>query len=189
MGIEKLKGSLLTEANEDARKIIETAEAHVRKMVEEERSKASAMKSGAEKEVDGLLNDQKNERLAWARLESKRILAEAREDAIKSVLEEFFDALKNVKKNPEYKKFLGRAVADAATELDSPVTVHVLKGDKSLIPALKNAKIVEDLESLGGALVETNDGKIIIDLTLETLFESKRDEIRKQVYDRLFGAK
>lgn len=189
MGIEKLKGSLLSEANEDARKITETAEAHVRGMVEEERSKASAIKRDAEVEVERLMEEQRNERLAWARLESRRILAEAREDAIKGVLDDFFDVLKSAKNSPEYKKFISKAIAEAVAELGSDVTIRVLKGERKFVPALKNVNIVENLDALGGAIVESSDGKILIDLTLETLFESKRDEIRKQVNDKIFGGK
>ncbi|MEW6035915.1 MAG: V-type ATP synthase subunit E [Candidatus Micrarchaeota archaeon] len=188
MGIERLKGSLLTEANEDAQKIVQAAEAHVAGMLEEERSRRAQMKKDAEAEVERLLGEQRNERIAWARLESKRIVAEAREDAIKSVLEEFFDELRGVRKTPEYKRFLSKAVAAAAAELGGDVTIRVVKGDKALIGPLK-AKVVEDLDSMGGAIVESPDGKIRVDITLETLFESRRDDIRKQIYERLFGEK
>jgi V/A-type H+/Na+-transporting ATPase subunit E len=189
MGIEKLKGSLLAEANEDAQKIVGSAESHVRSMVEEERSKGSAMKKEAEKDVEKQLDEQRNERIAWARLESKRIIAEAREDAIQNVVEEFFDSLGSVRKTPEYKKFLAKAVVEAAGELGGDVSVHIVKGDKALIPAIKGAKVSEDLEVLGGAIVETADGNIRIDLTLETLFETRRDETRKRIYEKLFGGK
>ncbi|MCI0503292.1 V-type ATP synthase subunit E [Candidatus Micrarchaeota archaeon] len=189
MGIEKLKGSLLSEASEDARKIVEAAETHVARMVEDERSGMAARKKEADREVEKLLEEQRNERIAWARLESKRILAEAREDAIKGVVEDFFDSLSNVRKTPEYKKFLGKAVAEAAAELGGNVSVHIVKGDKPLLPAIKGAKVSEGLEALGGAIVETTDGKIRIDLTLETLFEARRDETRKRIYDKLFGGK
>jgi vacuolar-type H+-ATPase subunit E/Vma4 len=127
--------------------------------------------------------------LAWARLESKRIIAEAREDAIKNVLEDFFELLQKAKKSKEYKKFLGNAITQAAADLGQAVTIHVLSGDKSLVPPIKGAKVVEDLDALGGAIVESADGKVIIDLTLETVFETRRDEIRKQVYEKLFGDK
>jgi V/A-type H+/Na+-transporting ATPase subunit E len=189
MGIEKLKGSLLSEATEDARKIVEAAEAHVSRMVEEERSGMAARKKEADREVEKLLDEQRNERIAWARLESKRIVAESREDAIQAVVEDIFDELSGARKSPEYKKFLARAVADAATELGGNVTVRVVKGDKALLPALKGAKVSEDLEALGGAIVETQDGKIRVDLTLETLFEARRDETRKRIHEKLFGGK
>jgi len=189
MGIEKLKGSLLSEANEDAQKIVQSAEAHVSGMLDEERSRKAAMKKDAEKEVARLLEEQRNERIAWARLESKRVIAEAKEDAIKGVLEDFFDALKGARKTPEYKRFLGKAVLEAVSELGGDVVIHILKGEKPLIPAVKGSKVVEDLDALGGAMVETSDGKIRVDLTLETLFESKRDDVRKSIYEKLFGGR
>ncbi len=189
MGIEKLKGSLISEASEDARKITESAEAQVKGILDEERARRASLKKEAEAEVGRLLEEQRNERIAWARLESKRIMAEAREDAIKDVLEDFFDALGGVRKSPEYKKFLSSSVAEAMAELGAGSTVRVVKGDKALLGSVKGAKISEDLESLGGAIVESADGKIRIDLTLETMYESRKDDIRKQIYEKLFGGK
>ena len=93
MGIEKLKGSLTSEANEDAKKIVDSAEAEIKKMREEELGRKTSIKKEAEQNVEKLLVDQRNERIAWARLESKRVIAEAREDAIKGVIEIFFESL------------------------------------------------------------------------------------------------
>jgi vacuolar-type H+-ATPase subunit E/Vma4 len=187
MGIEKLKGSLLSEAQEDAQKIVQGAEEQAKRTADEEGERRSRMKKDAEADLERMLSEQRNERLAWARLESKRVMTESREDAIKNVLEEFFDALKGARKSPEYKRFLAAAVASASAEMGPGSVVHVVKGDKALLGALKGAKIAEDLEGLGGALVESSSGKIRIDLTLETQFESRRDEIRKKISDKLFG--
>lgn len=189
MGIEKLKGSLLSEAGDDAKRILAESEAEARKILGQERERAANLKKETEKEVEATLQEQRNERIAWARLESRRILAEAREDAIKGVLEEFFDSLGNVRRTAEYRKFLAEAVPSAAEELGGGSTIHVLKGDKALLALPKGAKAVEDLEGLGGAMVESADGKIRIDLTLETLFEARRDEVRKSIHESLFGGK
>jgi V/A-type H+/Na+-transporting ATPase subunit E len=188
MGIEKLKGSLLAEAQEDADKIAASSQGQAKSITDEERAKCSAIRKEAEADVERLVVEQRNERLAWARLESKRIMAESREDAIHAVLDDFFDGLKGARKSPQYKKFMHSAVAKAAAELGHGVTVHIVKGDKALLPELKNATVVDDLKGLGGALVESADGKFRMDLTLESLFEGSRDEIRKQVYERLFGS-
>ena len=188
MGIEKLKGSLISEAGADARSILAESEAQAKAILDEERSKKAVLRKEAEQELKRVIEEQRNERIAWARLESRRIIAEAREDAIKGVLEEFFDSLGSVRKSPEYRKFLSESVSSAVSELGPGSAVHVAKGDKSLISP-KGARVAEDLEGLGGAMVESADGKIRIDLTLETLFESSRDEIRKKVYDNLFGGK
>jgi vacuolar-type H+-ATPase subunit E/Vma4 len=189
MGIEKLKNSLLSEAKEEAQQIVQTAQSHVSGMLQEEKAREKKLRESAEKEVKRTLAEQRNERIAWARLEAKRIGAEAREDAINNVLEEFFNELAKARKSPEYKKFMKNSIPTAAAELDGKVTVHVVKGDKALVPKLKNAKIAEDLSGLGGALVESADGRIRVDLRLETLVDTGRDEIRKQIAAALFGGK
>ncbi len=189
MGIEKLKNSLLSEASEEANKIVQSAEAHVQAMLREERTKRKTLEEEAEKNIERMLVEQSNERIAWARLDAKRIKADAREDAIATVLEGIFEKLATVRNTPEYKKFLKNAVPNAVSELGKGTIIHILKGDKKLLPKISNTKIKEDLKGLGGALVENADGKIRIDLTLETLFETKRDEIRKQISDKLFGGK
>jgi vacuolar-type H+-ATPase subunit E/Vma4 len=189
MEIEKLKGSLLSEAKADADKIVSSAESDAKAMLLEERAKLSALKSEAEKSVEKMLAEQSNERVAWARLEAKRVLAEAREDAIKGVIERFFDELKKVRKTPEYKRFLKNSVPSASKELGKGAAVHIVKGDKPALPKMNGVRVVEDLKGLGGALVESSDGKIRIDLTLETQFESRRDELRKSISDKLFGGK
>jgi len=188
MGIEKLKGSLLAEAQEDAHKIVASAQGQAKSITEEERGKCSAIRKEAEAEVERLVVEQRNERLAWARLESRRILAEAREDAMKGVIDDFFDGLKAGCKSPAYKKLVAGAASEALKELGSGCTIHVVRGEKSLISANKGSKVAEDLEGLGGVMVESADGKLRMDYTLETLFETKRDDIRKQVYEKLFGS-
>lgn len=187
MGIEKLRNSLLSEAKEEASKIVQTAEKEAEAMLQQEKAKQNARKQDAEKEVERSLEEQRNERIAWARLEAKRIRAEAREDAIKNVLEGFFDALAKARGSPEYKKFMKDSTTQAAKDLGGKVIIHVKKGEKKLVPKIKGAKIVEDLNALGGAVVESTDGKVRMDLTFESLVDSKRDDIRKQIAEKIFG--
>ena len=187
MGIEKLTGSLVGEANQGAQEIVKTAQWHVDQMLKEEQSKEDELKARASEEVKSRLAAQRNERLAWARLEAKRIMAEAREDAITGSLEGFFDALKEARKGAAYGKFLEREVAKAAGELGGACTVHVAKSDAHLLGKLHNCKVVPDLDGLGGAIVESEDRTVRIDLRLETVFELGRDGLRKEANDRIFG--
>lgn len=187
MGIEKLTTSLVSEANHEAQEIVKTAQWHVDKMLKDEQSKEKGLKDEAKKEVENRLEDQRNERIAWARLEAKRIIADSKEDAISNSLELFFSLLKEVRKTQDYKSFLKKSVQDAVKELGDKPTVHIIKGDSSVLGKMDGAKIVADLEGLGGAIVESSDGSVRIDLRLETLFDLKRDDLRKEVYEKLFG--
>ncbi len=186
MGIEKLTGSLVGEANQGASEIVKAAQSHVDQMLKDEQSKEDELKGKASAEVKARLEAQRNERLAWARLEAKRIMAEAREDAITNNLEGFFDALKDARKGASYKSFLEKSVAEAAKELGGG-TVHVAKSDSAILGKLHGCQVVADLEGLGGAIVESQDRSVRIDLRLETLFELKKDGLRKDVHDMLFS--
>ena len=187
MGIEKLTSSLVGEAQKESKEIVKTAEWHVDKMLKEEQSKEASYKEAAESGVNDRLSAQRNERLAWARLEAKRVLAEAKEDAISASLEGFFTELKEIRNSAKYKDFLKKSVADAVKELGGKPTVHVSKEDTAVLGKLSNADIATDLEGLGGAMVETEDGSVRIDLRLENLFDMKRDSMRKEVYGKIFG--
>ncbi|MFH1221700.1 MAG: V-type ATP synthase subunit E [Candidatus Micrarchaeota archaeon] len=188
MGIEKLTSSLLKEAEDEAVKIVASAKWHVDEMVKEERKKEGELKLRAEEDVKKVLGEQRNERLAWARLEAKRVHAEAREDAIKVALDELYEMAPDVRKSKEYASYISKAVAAAVDELGGNATVHVLKGEKKLFPKIK-VPLSEDLDAMGGAIVESNDGKMRVDLRLETLFETRADELRREISDEMFGKK
>lgn len=185
MGLEKITSSLLKEGEEEAGKIIEAARWHVRKMVEEKRANEQQLRANVQIEVKKILEEQRNERLAWARLEAKRIIAEAREDAIKKALDEIYNLAHSLRKSDEYSNYLSKKVALAVDELSGKAIVHVVKGDKKLYSKLK-VRVEEDLDALGGAVVESADGKMRIDLRLETLFEMKSDKIRGKLAEELF---
>jgi V/A-type H+-transporting ATPase subunit E len=187
MGIEKLTGSLIGEANREAQEIVKTAQWHVEQMLKEEKSKEEGIRETARAEVEQRLREQRNERLAWARLEAKRVIAEAREDAITGNLEEFFSELKEERGSAAYKSFLDQSVREAVAELGGKATIRVSKQDEKALGKPQNCKVVTDLEGLGGAIVESEDRSVRIDLRLETLFDIRRDELRKHVHEGLFG--
>jgi vacuolar-type H+-ATPase subunit E/Vma4 len=187
MGVEKLTTSLVGEASKEAEEIVKTAQWHVDKMLSDEQSKESSFKEEAKTEVKSRLDEQKNERLAWARLEAKRIIAESKEDAISNSLEDFFSQLKGICKEKSYKTFLKKSVQDAVKELGGKPVVHITKADATALGKVNGCKVISDLDALGGAIVEAEDKSVRIDLRLETLFELQRDNLRKEVYERLFG--
>lgn len=186
MGIERLTSSLLMEANKESAEIVKAAETHVQKMVSEEQSKNEDLAKKAGAEVEQLLAGMRNERIAWARLEAKRILAEAKEDAIANSLEGFFASIEKSRSSAEYKEFMAAAAKSAANELGSGATIRVRTGEAKLVPKLKGMKVEEGLDALGGVLAESRDGKVMVNLTIETVFESKRDDLRRRVSEHLF---
>lgn len=188
MGIEKLTSSLLVDARNEAGEIIKAAEWHVEKMLSEEKAKRAILLKNAEEEAQHLIAEYEKERVAWSRLEAKRIISEAKEDAVRDFLDAFFDMLPALKKSAAYKDFVKSCLKKAGEELGSNVLIHCVKGEKSLISSVSSGKVVEDLKSIGGVVVETSDGKSRIDMRFESLFDSKREDLRKYFYQLIFGS-
>jgi vacuolar-type H+-ATPase subunit E/Vma4 len=74
----------------------------------------------------------------------------------------------------------------AVEELGGKTVVRCIKSDTPILGKLANVKLESDLEGLGGAIVEVEDGTVRIDLRIETLYDIKRDSMRKDVYDKIF---
>ena len=189
MALDKLVSSLVSDAKKEAEEVVNSAEWHVGKMVSEEKAKRAILVKAAAEEAEVMIEAQRKEKIAWARLEAKRLISEAKEDAIKGCLESFFEEMKSARDSKQYQMFLNKVVSSALKELGaSKATVHLLKGDKKYF---KNGNgkvtVVEDISTAGGALVETEDGRIRVDMTLESLFESRKDDLRKEIYAILFG--
>ena len=189
MGLEKLKRSLIAEATSEADMIISSAEKEAKAILEEDRKSIDAAKERIDAELDVVLAAQRQEKTAATRLEAKRLISEAKEDVLNAALDDFFIALKDLRDSSEYKKFLSNRVAKASEEISGELIVHVPKGDKELLPKSKNITIKEDLDSIGGILIENASGKIRLNYTLETLIEKEKDELRKKLYESIFGGK
>lgn len=187
MHIEKIANSLLSDAKKEADEIVAIAESHVEKMLAEEKSKKHSLLKNAEQETNSIIQEQKRERIAWARLEAKRMISEAKEDVIKRSLDEFFTVIETMLDQKEYLDFIKINIEEAISELknSNELVIHCSKGEKKNFDGF-NIPVIEDLKSIGGAIVETSDGKIRVDLTIEALFEIKLEELRKIIYERLF---
>ncbi len=187
MGVEKLISSLLGDAKKEVEDIVRTAEWHVEKMLSEERTKKAELMHEADKEIAKLLREQKKERIAWARLEGKRLISEAREDAIKIAIEEIFSMLKDIRQHKKYPEFLQRCLNNALEEIGGKnVIVYIAKGDKKNLSSF-DGEIVEDLDAFGGLIVESSDRKVRVDMSVEAIFKLQQDAFRKKIYEELFG--
>jgi vacuolar-type H+-ATPase subunit E/Vma4 len=186
MDISRLTSGILEEARAEAKAITGEAMDGKRKLLAEEKRKASLLLEGAESEAGRFVAAQERERIAWAKLEAKKLSGEAREAIVREAMDGLYKEFASFRKSGKYPAFLKARVADALEELSVPnPAVHVCKGDSTILGSV-GAQVVEDLPGMGGAIVESKDGSVRVDYTLETLFEEKREFLRKKVYEKMF---
>ncbi len=190
MNLDVLADSLIEESKKEANELIDSAKEDAEKIISNAKSIEEGKLNQAEKEVKDKLTAKKRERIAWANLEKKRIIAEAKEEAVSNILESVFLGLSKLRKSSKYSKFMKNILSKALKEMnESFVIIHIVKGDKRFLGSLRSvkSKIVEDLKYSGGILIENRSKTVSINYSLEAIYEMKKNKLRKEIYDSLFG--
>ncbi len=169
-------------------------EEKVRKAEEQVREELEKAERAWEKElerrialVDAKLKEEEREKMSWARLEERRMLAEAREEILNEAMEMFKDQVAKFTERKEYAKWLEKVVEKGLEEMKPlKCVVLVKKGDKKKIK-IKGVKVKEGAEILGGAIIGSEDGSVKLDLSLDAFIRQREDEIRRELYKHIFS--
>ncbi|MGV8176896.1 MAG: V-type ATP synthase subunit E [Candidatus Bilamarchaeaceae archaeon] len=185
MGMNALLSSLDADSAKEAGRILENARKQGGDIISGARKEGEENLSNAENEAGKAVEEQKRERTAWARLEAKRVISDEKEAAIRDALVQVLEEASKLRGSKQYAGFMADSAASAEKELGARMTVHVRKGDRKYVP--KKYKAVEDLDASGGLIAESDGGKIRMNFTLEEVFETRKDELRRRIAQKLFG--
>jgi len=185
MGLEKVieeilaageakRSKILSEANEEKRKIISTAQ-----------SEAEASRKAREADMQRRMTMSRQQALSSAELESKKRLLQEKNQMLAKAKEETLEALKELGQ-ADRKQLLDKLCKAAAKELSKGV-IHCLKADDKLVTAPSGFKKAADLSYAGGILAESEDGSYRINLTYEALLDDLWAKDVRKIYETLFG--
>jgi len=198
--IELLSRAILKEADVDAEQIREDATAKAEAILQRAREEA-------EKERKQILEQarQEAERLrsqvvANAQLKARTMELEHREKLLDRVFEAAKQKLPNVQKRSDYKKFAAQLLREALVQLkasqarvqaDETTKKILSNGTLEELSRELNAEITmgDTLEEGSGVVVDTADGHLHFDNTLETRLRRLQSSLRSAVYHVLMGEK
>lgn len=204
---QRITDQILVDAREDARSIIVEARKSAEMMMEKQRElgcqkaqeRVSSILSKAKNEADiarGMVFTDVKRKAGWMILsEKERLMA--------SVLDEAKSQLAALAKTKKYVPELERIIVDAGTELGGGKLQVVLNKHDSALPSRLDAmsKLIsertgnktelvlskERIESSGGAVVKTADGKIVLDNTFEAMLTRRERNLRLEIAKILFA--
>jgi len=79
-----------------------------------------------------------------------------------------------------------KLVKIGTSELGENAVIYASKEDFKLLKNLGIKFSEKPIACAGGILIERSDGKVRLNLTFESIFEEKKDLLRKKVHDALF---
>ncbi|MEM4554880.1 MAG: V-type ATP synthase subunit E family protein [Candidatus Anstonellaceae archaeon] len=186
MGFEELAQQIHKNAEAEGRKIIHAAEKNAEKIVEEASKNAEESLKKAKAEAAAIVKQEHAERITSAKLAAKKIISEAKDDAVEAAVEEVWkEFVAAATKKSTYPALLSKLVQEGLSELGAKEAVlYVRDEDRNLVSGYKLAKLPP--EYAGGVIVESADGKVRVNKTLDEMFLRKKDWLRKQIYEKLF---
>ena len=186
MGFEELATELHKGAEAEGKKIIHASEKNAEKIVEDAKGKAEEMVRAAKKEAAEFAKQEASERTTSAKLAAKKMVDEARDEAVEASMEQLWQKFKSDSmKKSVYPGLVVRLVAEGTSELGTGnATVYARSEDTPYIRADEVKKLPP--EYCGGVIVESKDGKVRVNKTLEEIFAQKKPQLRKEIYERLF---
>ena len=187
MGLDSLKHEIARESEREAKKLIDAADEQGKDIARSSEKDAKSKEKRAASEIEETLASEKSERIAAARLDAKKILSQAREEAIASALDKVWAEFVKISKGKDYSALLNAIIKKGADEIGGDCRVYVRKEDKTIAKDAGVEVSEKSIDCAGGAIVEGKDGKVRVNSTFEQLFEEKKDDIRKDLYAKLFS--
>jgi V/A-type H+-transporting ATPase subunit E len=169
---KRRRAEILGEADEDARQIIEAANAEV-----------AEYRKRRKKENRERMERMRAQELLTAELEVRRLELAMRRDLLERVQEGARERLGQLDR-PRNEAMLrailmGRAVSGAK--------VHSASKDEALVRAMSDMPYGGHIDCLGGVVIESADGAIREDLTYDTLLKERSEELLPIIAEILFG--
>ena len=170
-----------SEALEQLRSVKRSTKADVVKIME-----------GSEREAESI----RKQILGSAELEARNGTLRSLEDASKRVIQDSLAAVAE-KRPAAYEKALAKLISEGARVIGKDSTVHCNARDRKAVGSivkelnsrsgLKLSVGEKDIDATGGVILQSEDGTIRYDNTLEARLDRIRPQLRREIVDALSG--
>ncbi len=198
-GVAAIADEVIGDVQKEAEAIIAEAE-------NEAKETLRAAKEQAEKTYNAILSEathkseiKKRKIASVAEVELRNQLLQAKESLVDEAFTKATESLKAFVETDQYPAYLLKLLDSIAERMDQPVlVVEVNARDKTILTRNALKKISEktktelklseqNLSVMGGCRVQTEDGKIVYDATLDNRLDELKPELRAQIAKSLFG--
>lgn len=184
-------------ANSDANSIMEDAQKRVEEIKRSYAAKAETSYNKIIEEAKKRADLLTRREISQTSAKCSKMLMDARNEILRDAIDELKEKINGITNDKAYTDFLKRATIEAIKALEEKkVVLKVRKKDRSPIRNIldilkKEMKDVEidlskdDANIIGGVIVETEDGRVIIENTLENKFEEIKERFSSVLFSKL----
>jgi V/A-type H+-transporting ATPase subunit E len=185
-----------------------TAEKIIERIKQDSENEINQILKEAEKQASNINEDSKRE----AKLDSEKILSDGKQQAenIKKIIiskaiqdtnREIMNARERIieecftkahhklstLKETEYKNIITKLLEDGCKKLEGYCNILISRAIDKKIAKNMGVEVVGNVETAGGIIIKSNDGRITLDHTFDGILKRKKEEIRRKVGKLLFS--
>ncbi|MEF8882442.1 MAG: V-type ATP synthase subunit E [Halapricum sp.] len=202
MSLDSVIEDIRDEARARAEEIRSEAEEEAEEIIAEAEEEAEAIREEREREVERQIEQEREQRLSSANLEAKQMQLATRREILQQVREDVEEAILNLDEDTHEE--LTRELLDAAAEeFDEEEDVSVYGraeeeiastrvGTRSLLKTILDDydgfSYAGEYDCLGGVVVESEESRIRLNLTFDSILEDVWQDNLRDISERLFEA-
>lgn len=188
MALEDIINGIYDKGKIEIENIRKSSDEQVNKILEEARKKAENFLETNKKKIIKELEQEKIMKLSSTNVELKREYINKLDSLINDYVDNIKKELKNLRKTENYQKFLTNIISKGLKELNvnqNSAIIYISEKDKDLVGNYVNIKFNQNLDEYGGAIIETKDGKMIYNGSLENIFNEKINYLKEKLYEKI----
>ncbi|WP_330630765.1 V-type ATP synthase subunit E [Halocatena halophila] len=190
MSLDTVVEDIRDEARARADTIRKEAEQEADEIIADANEEADRIVEEREREVERTIEQEREQRLSSAKLEAKQERLGVRRDVLESVRE---SARERLATREEGREELTRALLkDGAAEFeDDELRVYGRGDDQELIESIIESEFPEfefagERDCLGGVILESDESRVRVNNTFDSVFEDVWDDNLREVSEQLF---
>jgi vacuolar-type H+-ATPase subunit E/Vma4 len=204
--LQGITGTILLEAKESAEIIINDAQEQAEKLIKQQKQlgtkEANTKRKSMLKKATNEVNMERLNKIANSKITSNWIVLSRKEEIISSVIKEAKKRLYELTKSKKYVSILEDLTIKAGIIIEDDKIEVLLNEEDSKMPLdfTKLAKKIssktktkvelslskEKIQVIGGVMLRTHDGRVIMDYTFDDLIKQKQKIIKNKISEILF---
>jgi len=186
MSAERIIAQIKKDSEKQIKEILKDAESQAKDIIENAKKEAVSEVKRIEDESIVESDNNKKIMISKASQDAKRDIMNAREKIIEDCFTKAHSELSKLKGNA-YNNIVKKLVKDGCDKLGKNCSVMVSREEDKQITKDLGLKVEGKVESSGGVLLISSDGKITLDHTFDGILKREKDKIRIEIGKLLFS--
>ena len=173
-------------ADKEAQGILDEGRREGDKLIEETKKRLKEYENAMKNEMENAVGQINVRSQTVMKKQLKEFAMNTKKEMVEMVYNEFLDYLKNMK-GDERTRIFRKMAESTKSQISKPGVVYARKEDTVLAKKLFGRLEIRTQEMEGGLMLESSDGKEMVDFRFETLVELLKGRTLKSVSRIMFG--